>query len=140
MNKLAAGAATMGAAALVAMSPVPAQAQPMPVDPGIGGSAEGLVYVEVERGEGIKKSLLLLCPDGSGHDKGVDACADLTAAQGDFTALEAADGMCTKEYDPVTFRALGYWNGEFVTFEHRYGNYCTGVNATGGAIFDIGKP
>jgi hypothetical protein len=140
MKKLAAGAATIGAAALVAMNPTPAQAQPTAVDPGVGGSAEGLVFLEVERGQGLKNAAMLLCPGGDGHDKGVDACAQLTVAEGEFHALPVADGICTKEFDPVTFRAVGFWDGELVVFEEEYSNYCTGVNETGGAVFDIGKP
>jgi hypothetical protein len=143
MKKLAFG--VLAAAALVALSPVPAQAvsfqydQPIPVDSGIGGSATGILFLEVERA-GLTEHAVLLCPEGVGHGKGEDACAQLTAAEGDFGALQPAGGMCTKELDPVVFRAIGFWDGEFVMFDEEFANYCTGVDATGGAVFDIGKP
>jgi hypothetical protein len=143
MKKLALG--VLAAAALTALGPVPAQAvsfqydQQIPVDPGIGGSADGIVFLAVERA-GRTEHGFLLCPDGIGHDKGDDACAQLTVAEGDFSALQPAGGMCTKEYDPVVLRAIGFWDGSFVVFEEEYENYCTGVDATGGAVFDIGKP
>lgn len=139
MKKLAAGAATIGAAALVAMIPTPAQAKSMPMDPGIGGSAPGFLYLEVEDARGRVDSTTLLCPDGTGHGKGVDACAQLTVAEGDLDRLPVADGMCTKEYDPVTFRAQGLWDGEFVEFEREFSNFCSGINETGGSVFDIAE-
>ncbi|MBO3731586.1 SSI family serine proteinase inhibitor [Glycomyces niveus] len=144
MKQLVVGA--LAAAAIVAASAAPAQAtsfpqdQPVPVDPGIGGSASGLLFLEVER-RGLTNGALLACPSGAGHSKGVDACAQLTMAEGDFDALEpAADALCTKEHDPVVLRAVGVWDGDFVVFEREYSNYCVGVNATGGSVFELGKP
>ena len=141
MKKLAVGAAAMCAAAFVALSPAPAQAlslpheRPMPVEPGIGGSASGFVLLEVERSGGDKEVFPLRCPGGPGHAMGEQACAQLTGAGGDIAALPVTDGMCTKEYDPVTLRAFGLWDGQFVAYEREFSNHCTGVHETGGAVY-----
>ncbi|HEX2143533.1 MAG TPA: SSI family serine proteinase inhibitor [Glycomyces sp.] len=146
MKKFAVGAATMCAAAFVALSSAPAQAlslpheQPMPIEPGIGASAGGLVILQVERSGGVKENQLLRCPGGTGHAKGEEACAQLTTAGGTIETLSVADGMCTKEYDPVTLRAFGFWDGRFVAYEREFANHCTGINETGGAVFAFDQP
>ncbi|MEU6857384.1 SSI family serine proteinase inhibitor [Glycomyces sp. NPDC046736] len=133
MKQFAAGAAIVGAAALVALGSTPAQAKPVPVEPGFGG--QGIVHLEVEHGDGSVDSAALLCPSGIGHDRGLEACGQLAEAGGDFDALAAGDGFCTKQYDPVTLRAFGFWDGRLVHYEREFGNHCMGLNATG-AVFD----
>ncbi|SDE23981.1 SSI family serine proteinase inhibitor [Glycomyces harbinensis] len=143
MKQLSVGAAIAAAAAFVALSSAPAQAlslqeaQPMPVDPGIGDGGAGLVFLSVSGQSGENDARALLCPDGQGHAQGFEACTQLTAAGGDLEALNPVDGFCTKEYAPVTFRAFGVWEEEFVSYEHEFSNYCTGLHATGGAVFDL---
>jgi hypothetical protein len=139
MKKLAAAvAAIAGATAVVAMGAAPAHAEPVPVDPGIGsGIGTGMLYLEVDRVNGPAERAALFCPGGQGHRQGEAACMHLTGAQGAIEEVDPVDGMCTKEYDPVTLTAVGIWEGEFVHYEAVYGNFCEGLHATGGAIFDI---
>lgn len=133
MKLFSAGAAVAAAAALVALGSGPAQAEQAPID----SDGTGLVFLSVERGGGWSDAMALSCPEGTGHAQGPAACAQLASAEGDFGALPQVDGMCTKEYAPVTFRAAGIWEGEFVFYEKAFGNYCTGLHATGGAVFDL---
>jgi hypothetical protein len=141
MKKLAAaGAAIAGASALVALGAAPAHAQPVPVDPGIGnGVGTGRLYLEVVRANGQSDQAALSCPEGEGHRQGEAACIHLTGAQGSITEVDPVDGMCTKEYDPVTFKAFGVWEDRFIYYEADFGNFCEGLHATGGAIFDIAE-
>jgi hypothetical protein len=119
------------------LSSTPALAEPLPVEPGADGGGNGLVFLSVERADGSRETRALHCPDGTGHTRGTAACAQLAQAGGDFTALPPADGMCTKEYAPVTFRAAGFWDGAFRYYERDFANHCTGLLATGGAVFDL---
>ncbi|GAA1672041.1 hypothetical protein GCM10009830_17740 [Glycomyces endophyticus] len=136
MRKLAVGA--LGAAAFAVMTPAPAHAEPIPVDPGIGsGVGTGILYLEVDRDGGATERAMLSCPTGQGHDRGEEACIQLTAVGGEIGALEATDGICTKEYDPATLKGFGLWEGEFVYYEGEFANACEGALATGGAVFDI---
>jgi len=137
MKKLSVGAAIAAAAALMALGSAPAHAEPVPVDPGIGNGGTGLVFLSVDRESGVSDARMLACPEGQGHAQGFEACTQLTAVNGDFTALFPVDGVCTKEYAPVTFRAFGFWEGEVVFYEREFANYCTGLHATGGAVFDL---
>jgi hypothetical protein len=136
MRLFSAGAA-IAVAALVALGSASAQAEQVPVDPGTGNGGTGLVFLSVERDGGRSDAKALSCPEGTGHAQGLEACTQLTASDGDFTGLPPVDGMCTKEYAPVTFRAAGLWEGKFVFYEREFGNYCTGLHATGGAVFDL---
>ena len=144
MKQLFVGAAIAAAAAFVALGSAPAQAvsfqqaQSVPIEPGSGGgSGTGLVFLSVDRGSGSGDHRALLCPEGSGHPQGPAACAQLTDARGDFSALVPVDGVCTKEYAPVTFRAFGLWEDGFVSYEREFSNYCVGMHATGAAMFDL---
>jgi hypothetical protein len=145
MKKLAAvGAAIAGTSAFLFLGSAPAQAvsfqeaSPLPVDPGIGsGVGTGVIYLEVER-EGVAvERETLFCPGGEGHRQGEAACMHLTGAEGLVEEVAPADGLCTKEYAPVTLRAFGVWEGRFVHYAADYDNFCTGLLATGGSIFDI---
>ncbi|THV28944.1 SSI family serine proteinase inhibitor [Glycomyces paridis] len=138
MKQLAAGAAIVGAAALVALGSAPAQAEPVPVDPGIGaGEGHGVLFLEIERGDGTVEDQALLCPGGFGHERGAEACSHLSAVHGDFTALAPTAVWCTFEYAPVTLRAQGFWEGRVVSWEREFANDCVGRSATGGAVFDF---
>ncbi|MCD0443300.1 hypothetical protein LO763_06630 [Glycomyces sp. A-F 0318] len=134
MKLFSAGAAIAAAAALVALGSGPAQAEQAPAEP----ENTGLVFLSVERGGDRGDAMVLPCPEGTGHAQGLAACAQLAAADGDFRALPEVDGVCTKEYAPVVFQAAGIWEGEFVLYKQEFANYCTGLHATGGAVFDLG--
>jgi hypothetical protein len=141
MKKLtAAGAAIAGASAFAVLSSAPAHAEPIPVDPGIGnGIGTGALYLEVQGESGVTDRAALFCPGGEGHRQGEAACSHLTGAEGIIEEVDPADGMCTKEYAPVTLKAFGIWEGRFVYYEADYGNFCEGLHTTGGAIFDIAE-
>jgi hypothetical protein len=130
--------AALSAVAFAGLGSAPAQADPIPVDPGIGsGVGTGFLYLEVDRESGPTERAVLSCPGGQGHSRGEEACIQLTGVGGEIGALEAADGICTKEYDPVTLKGFGIWEGRFVYYEGGFGNHCEGALATGGTVFDI---
>jgi hypothetical protein len=145
MKKLAAaGVAIAGTSAFLFLGSAPAQAvsfqqaEPVPVDPGIGsGVGTGALYLEVEREGGVFERAALFCPEGEGHRQGEAACMHLTGAEGLVEEVDPVDGLCTKEYAPVTLKAFGVWEGRLVHYAADYDNFCTGLHATGGAIFDI---
>jgi hypothetical protein len=86
---------------------------------------------------GDAKSVTLTCdPPGGTHPNAKRSCAELHAAQGDFSSLPGEPGqvMCTMEYQPVTALAAGTWRGEPVDWEHEFGNGCSLRTATG-AVF-----
>lgn len=133
MRKLAAGA--LCAAALVALSAAPAAAR----DPAESGTGTGFLYLEIDRESGQTERAALACPGGQGHPRGADACVNLTGADGDIAAIAPADGLCTKEFAPVTLKGFGIWDGRFVSYEREFDNACEGVLATGGALFDLAE-
>ncbi|MFG2502981.1 SSI family serine proteinase inhibitor [Streptomyces sp. NPDC048441] len=68
------------------------------------------------------------------HPYAAEACAAIDAAGGDFDALPATSGICTKQYAPVTVRATGTHRGRPVNWHKTYGNACEMGYATG-AVF-----
>ncbi|MFL6122514.1 SSI family serine proteinase inhibitor [Actinophytocola sp.] len=86
---------------------------------------------------GGAESVFLTCdpPEGT-HPNASSACAQIRAAQGDFSALrgEEPQMMCTMEYLPVTAIAEGTWLGSPIEWTHEFGNGCTLHTATG-AVF-----
>lgn len=59
------------------------------------------------------------------HPYAAQACGDLAAVSGDFSALAADSGvMCTMIADPVTVTVHGVWDGRRVEFEKTFGNQC----------------
>jgi hypothetical protein len=84
-----------------------------------------------------QRAVTLSCapsPSGS-HPDGVDACAELSAAGGDFDALSIRDGaLCTKQYDPVVVTVQGVWQGKRVDYERTFANECV-KRSYGTALF-----
>ncbi|GGV22261.1 hypothetical protein GCM10010277_01180 [Streptomyces longisporoflavus] len=68
------------------------------------------------------------------HPHAAEACAAIDAAKGDFDALPAKKGICTKQYAPVTVSATGTHRGKPVSWHKTYGNACEMGYATG-AVF-----
>ncbi|NGO73794.1 SSI family serine proteinase inhibitor [Streptomyces boncukensis] len=64
-------------------------------------------------------------PDGD-HPKPLRACDDLTRAGGDLRTLADLnrDGICTKEYNPITVTVDGYWKNRRINFDHTFPNPC----------------
>ncbi|MFG3340418.1 SSI family serine proteinase inhibitor [Glycomyces sp. NPDC048151] len=83
-------------------------------------------------------TITLDCPAGlSEHPNAERVCAQLEDAGGRIDRIPAADGMCTKEYDPVQVVVSGHWQGTPQLFVEEYGNGCEAVMATGGALLDL---
>ncbi|MEU1596895.1 protease inhibitor [Streptomyces sp. NPDC005708] len=84
-----------------------------------------------------QRAVTLSCapsPSGS-HPDSVDACAELSAAGGDFDALSIRDGaLCTKQYDPVVVTVQGVWQGKRVDYERTFANECV-KRSYGTALF-----
>jgi hypothetical protein len=68
------------------------------------------------------------------HPHVAEACAAIDAAGGDFDALPAKKGICTKQYAPVTVSATGVHRGRHVNWHKTYGNACEMEYSTG-AVF-----
>src|SRR5690349_4767185 len=75
-------------------------------------------------------------PDGGGHPKAVQACAELTRVGADPARLKPADRYCILLYQPVTAQLSGMWRGRAVKWAHTYGNSCEMGRATG-VLFDF---
>ncbi|MGW9029268.1 protease inhibitor [Streptomyces sp. NPDC055722] len=84
-----------------------------------------------------QRAVTLSCaprPSGS-HPDSVDACAEISAAGGDFDALSIRDGvLCTKQYDPVVVTVQGVWQGKRVDYERTFANECV-KRSYGTALF-----
>ncbi|WP_282692500.1 SSI family serine proteinase inhibitor [Streptomyces sp. CC208A] len=88
----------------------------------------------------VVRAVTLTCapaPSGS-HPAPDAACAELAAADGDFTTLTALreDRPCTREWNPVTLTGDGVWQGRRVTWSTTYGNPCElRARTAEGAVF-----
>ncbi|MEU2116331.1 SSI family serine proteinase inhibitor [Streptomyces sp. NPDC016459] len=88
----------------------------------------------------VTRAVTLTCaptPSGS-HPAPEEACAELEAADGDFTSLtDSEDGNpCTREWNPVTITGDGVWQGRRVTWSATYGNPCElRARTADGAVF-----
>lgn len=68
------------------------------------------------------------------HPHAAEACAAIDEAGGDFDALSAKPGICTKQYAPVSVSATGVHRGKPVSWHKTYGNACEMGHSTG-AVF-----
>ncbi|MDO0925148.1 SSI family serine proteinase inhibitor [Streptomyces sp. TG1A-8] len=82
------------------------------------------------------RSTLLLCDPPRGHAHAAQACADLTAADGDIGRVPARTVHCPMIYAPVTARARGRWNGRDVDQEETYSSECV-MHARTGSVFAL---
>ncbi|MFF0449712.1 subtilase-type protease inhibitor [Streptomyces sp. NPDC004609] len=86
----------------------------------------------------VDRAVTLSCAPSAGgtHPAPEDACRELGAAGGDFTALPSAlpYTMCTREWAPVTVTASGVWQGKRVDWSGTYNNGCE-MQAALGAVF-----
>jgi hypothetical protein len=124
---LCAGAGTVLAAA-------PAQAQPGAAR---AGGALALSVTPAAPGATSARSALLRCDaDGGTHTAATAACDDLRAVAGDVAALTTTDGICTREYAPVTATAIGLWQGRPLSYRATFANECELLLATG-SVFEF---
>lgn len=73
----------------------------------------------------FRTTTLLCAPEqGGAHPEPADACAELTAAGGDFAALTAEPAACPMVYEPVSLLVIGLWESRPVTYQHDFGNWC----------------
>ena len=79
------------------------------------------------------RGVLLRCePEPSGpHPHAAEACAAIDEAGGDLDALPVEQGICTKEYAPVTVSASGVHRGRPISWHKTYANACTMAYSTG---------
>ena len=78
-----------------------------------------------ENTDNVDRSATLRCePSGGSHPQAVQACQELQAVDGQIAAIPERDGFCTKEYNPVTVTAAGWWRGERIRYRETYSNPC----------------
>lgn len=80
---------------------------------------------------------LTCSPDGGIHDDPATACAELVGADGDLAAADhEMEGACPMHFAPTEVRAVGWYDGELLTYGHTYGNSCF-FAATASAVWDV---
>lgn len=69
---------------------------------------------------------------GGTHPSPAEACAELRAVGGEFSALRGdQERACVKIYNPVVATAEGVWEGQRVRYERTFGNTCDLANQAG---------
>lgn len=124
--------ALLAAAAALLLAP-PAQAAPRPAT---GGN---WLYLTITKGDDRSRDIrgtLLICDPPQGHARAAQACAQLSAAQGDIGRIPPEHAYCTMVYAPVTVSAHGEWNGRPVDYSHTFANSCD-LTAKTGAVFAL---
>jgi hypothetical protein len=123
----------LAAAATVILTAGPAAATPQPGYAGGGRVKPGAkLTVSYSAETGPAKSVKLACdPPGGSHPNAAAACAVLTAAGGDPSAIEPAHHACFLVYAPVTAAVKGIWHGRAVGWQSTYGNSCEMKRALG---------
>ncbi|MET8503317.1 SSI family serine proteinase inhibitor [Streptomyces sp. NPDC004787] len=88
----------------------------------------------------VVRAVTLSCsptPTGT-HPAPIEACRELSDAQGDFSLLgaDSRHRPCTREWEPVTVTGDGVWQGKRVRWSATYANTCELRTATGeGTVF-----
>lgn len=122
-------AITLCATAAVLAPATPAAARPTAAP---APSAIALSVRPAETAAGPVRHAVLTCdPDGGTHPSAATACDDLRSVGGDLSALTAQDGICTREYRPVTAVATGVWQGRPLSYRATFANRCILLLATG---------
>lgn len=119
-------AGALGLAMLGIAAPAPAQASLYPPSALVLGLSYG------ETPETVQRAALLRCnPDGGDHPNVEEACAALNEVDGNFSMLSGEDGICTKEYRPVTVTVSGVWRGKLTEYSRVFPNRCMLIQAKG---------
>ncbi|MEU5832731.1 subtilase-type protease inhibitor [Streptomyces diacarni] len=133
-------AAVTGTVSAFALAIAPAQAAPAEATSLYAPSALVLTVTDGDSAAAAaKRAVTLNCtPAPSGTHPAADtACAQLRAADGNFTALASEEGrLCTREWQPVTVTAQGVWQGERVDFARTWANPCV-KGVEGAAVFSF---
>ncbi|MEU2184194.1 subtilase-type protease inhibitor [Streptomyces thermolilacinus] len=80
------------------------------------------------------RAVTLTCVPSPGgtHPSPKEACAELRAVDGEFSALRGdEERACIKIYDPLVVTAEGVWEGRRVQYERTFGNSCELGNEAG---------
>ncbi|MGW5385370.1 SSI family serine proteinase inhibitor [Nocardia sp. NPDC003963] len=74
----------------------------------------------------FRTTTLLCAPKQAGtHPQPAEACAELTAADGDLAQLTGDPAAaCPMIYEPVSLLVVGLWNSRPVTYQHDFANWC----------------
>jgi hypothetical protein len=71
-------------------------------------------------------------PTGGTHTEAEDACATVSAVDGNLEELGSTCEMCPMIYQPVTVEVGGNWRDKVVSFERHYENECVaGADSVG---------
>jgi hypothetical protein len=132
MRNTARWAATLGITATAVCGPLTGAALASPTAAPASLYAPSALVLTVGHGDSAatttpERAVTLTCaPTASGtHPAAALACAELRSADGDFEALAGrADGLCTKEYNPVVVTVDGVWRGKRVSYERTFANEC----------------
>lgn len=124
--------ATAAAGALLAsvglLAAGPAQAAPRPM---LTGNWLDLTVTRGDAHTGYTRHALLLCDPPLGHAHAAEACAELSAADGDIDRIPPKRIFCTMIFAPVTVHARGRWHGRPVDFQETYSSKCVMSGRTG---------
>ncbi|MDQ3404172.1 MAG: subtilase-type protease inhibitor [Actinomycetota bacterium] len=139
-RKILAGIIAIAAAA-IAFPAAASETTTTPVDGVVPVSQvvpEGRLSLTVTSSQDVLRVSSLSCgPAGGQHPNADAACTELGKVAGDFTALNVTpEGACTLQYDPVTVRARGYWDGKPIDHHETFGNLCA-MMLTTGPVFAI---
>jgi hypothetical protein len=105
--------------------------------PAAAAPAANKVVITVKTADAAPRVATLTCtPVGGTHSAAAEACAVLSAANGNPAQITPADVMCTMEYAPVKVKVLGRWNGKTVRFSETFSNNCR-TSAEGGALYQL---
>ncbi|MDP9841204.1 SSI family serine proteinase inhibitor [Streptosporangium lutulentum] len=88
-------------------------------------------------GAPARKSFLDCDQDLSDRPALITSCDMIHKVGGDLSKMTYdIDMICTAEYSPHTVRAIGNWDGRFVSFTKTYDNACE-MTALTGPVFSI---
>ncbi|MEU0331941.1 SSI family serine proteinase inhibitor [Streptomyces sp. NPDC006193] len=97
------------------------------------------LYLTVTKGDARSNdthAALLMCDPPRGHARAAEACADLSATDGDVGRIPPKDVVCPMIYSPVTVHARGQWNKRTVDFQETYASPCV-MKARTGSVFAL---
>ncbi|MFG2057477.1 SSI family serine proteinase inhibitor [Micromonospora sp. NPDC048930] len=113
-------------------APQAAGAAPRP-----GPETPSVLLLTVDDGAADLRSTVLICgPVGGLHPEPAAACRLVARVDGDLDALAVDPDLCTREYAPLTARAVGFWQDRPVTYVKTFDNGCLLRRGTG-ALFDF---
>ncbi|MET7967231.1 SSI family serine proteinase inhibitor [Micromonospora sp. NPDC005305] len=123
-------AAALGGLAVTA-APTAAGAAPRP-----GPDTPSALLLTVDTGGDVRATVLTCGPEGGLHPDPATACRLVARVDGHLDALEVQPGPCTREYAPVTARAVGFWQDRPVAYTRTFDNRCHLLRGTD-VLFDF---